>query len=34
MDKKVVEQKTFKSKELYKSWLRLREKNKKRKINN
>ena len=34
MDKKVVEQKTFKSKESYKSWLRLSEKNKKRKINN
>ena len=34
MDKKVVEQKTFKSKELYKSWLRLSQKNKKRKINN
>lgn len=29
MDKKVVEQKTFKSKELYKSWLKLSEKNKK-----
>ena len=34
MDKKVVEQKTFKSKESYKMWLRLSEKNKKRKINN
>lgn len=34
MDKKVVEQKTFKSKESYKMWLKLSEKNKKRKINN
>ena len=31
MDKKVVEQKTFKSKELYKMWLKLSEKNKKKK---
>ena len=28
MDKKVVDQKTFKSKKLYESWLRLSEKNK------
>ena len=34
MDKKVVEQKTFKSKESYKMWLKLSEKNKKNKINN
>ena len=34
MTKKVVEQKTFKSKESYKMWLKLSEKNKKRKINN
>ena len=31
MDKKVVEQKTFKSKELYKMWLKLSKKNKKKK---
>ena len=33
MNKKVVEQKTFKSKELYKMWLKLSEKNNKKKKN-